>query len=142
MIDMEIAERITAHFESAEYPAVVSAYLFGSHSEGRAHRESDIDLGVLMDRRLLPTPKARFDASLRLVATLGAELPDDRIDVVVLNDAPPLFGRRIVTEGQRLFCLDSEIDHVFVRDVQLRAADIQPFLDRMRRIKLQALAPR
>jgi hypothetical protein len=141
MIDMEVAKRITAYFESAEYPAVVSAYLFGSHSEGRAHRESDIDLGVLMDRRLLPTPKARFDASLRLVATLGAVLSDDRIDAVVLNDAPPLFGRRIVTKGQRLFCLDSEIDHVFVRDVQLRAADIQPFLDRMRRIKLQALAP-
>ena len=142
MIDMEVAKRIAAHFESAEYPAVVSAYLFGSHAEGRAHRESDIDLGVLMDRRLLPTPKARFDASLRVVANLGAELSDDRIDVVVLNDAPPLFGRRIVTEGQRLFCLDSEIDHIFIRDVQLRAADIQPFLDRMRRIKLQALVPR
>ena len=102
---------------------------------------SDIDLGVLLDRRLLPTPKARFDASLRLAATLGAELSENRIDVVVLNDAPPLFGRRIVTEGQRLFCLDSEIDHVFIRDVQLRAADLQPFLERMRKIKLEALAP-
>jgi len=50
--------------------------------------------------------------------------------------------RRIVTDGRRIFCRDSEIDHTFVRDVQLRAADLQPFIDRMQKIKLEALAPK
>jgi hypothetical protein len=42
--------------------------------------------------------------------------------------------------GRRLLCVDAEADHAFVRDVQLRAADLEPFLRRTRRLKLQALA--
>jgi hypothetical protein len=61
------------------------------------------------------------------------------VDVVVLNDAPPQFGRRIVTCGLRVVCADPEADHAFVRDVQLRAADLEPFLRRMRRLKLDAI---
>jgi hypothetical protein len=59
--------------------------------------------------------------------------------VVVLNDAPPLLGRRIVIKGRRVFCADAEADHAFVRDVQLRAADLEPFLRRMGQLKLDAL---
>ena len=44
-----------------------------------------------------------------------------------------------MTEGKRVYCSDPESDHAFVRDAQLRAADIQPFLDRMQRLKLEAL---
>jgi hypothetical protein len=62
------------------------------------------------------------------------------VDVVILNDVPPELGRRIVIQGQRLYCADYQIDHAFVRDVQLRAADLAPFLRRTRQVKLQALA--
>lgn len=138
----DIEQRIAAHFEDTASQAVVSVFLFGSRAEGRSHRESDVDVGVLMDREVLPTRKERFAASLQLGADLGTTLSFERVDLVVLNDVPPLFARRIVTEGRRVFCQDPEIDHAFVRDVQLRAADLQPFLDRMRRIKLESLAPR
>ena len=138
----EIEHRIAAQFEGAAFPSIVSVYLFGSQAEKRAHRESDIDIGVLMNRDLLPTSKERFEASLRLGAELGALLATDRLDLVVLNDVPPLLGRRVVTDGRRIVCRDPEIDHAFVRDVQLRAADLQPFIDRMRKIKLEALSPR
>jgi predicted nucleotidyltransferase len=138
----DVERQIAARLDHADSKAVISAYLFGSRAEGRAHRESDIDIGVLMDREMLPTRKDRFEASLRLSARLGASLSTDQIDLVVLNDAPPLIGRRIVTGGRRIFCREPEVDHGFVRDVQLRAADILPFLDRMRKIKLEALAPR
>ena len=139
---MDLAERISAHFGATCVPGLVSVYLFGSHAEGRAHRESDVDIGVLFDRGELPTKKDRFDRSLQLAADLRVALSSESIDLVVLNDAPPLLGRRIITEGVRLHCSDSEGDHAFVRDVQLRAADIQPFLERMRKIKHEALAPR
>ncbi len=138
----DIEMRIAAHFEGTGSQAVVSVYLFGSRAEGRVHRESDVDVGILMDRDALSTRRERFDASLRLGTELGGALSSERVDLVVLNDAPPLFARRIVTEGRRVFCRDPEIDHVFVRDIQLRAADLQPFLDRMQKIKLEALAPR
>ena len=118
---------------------LVSAYLFGGHAAGRAHRESDVDVAVLLAWDVHPTVKARFDERLRLSALLGSAQRTDRIDLVVLNDVPPHLGRRIVTTGRQIFCSDPERDHAFVRDVQLRAADLEPFLSRTRQVKLDAL---
>lgn len=119
---------------------LVSAYLFGSHAEGRAHRESDVDVAVLLDRDFHPTPAQRFAARVRLGSELIATLHQNAVDVVILNDAPPLFARRILWEGRRILLTDAESDRIFLRDIQLRAADLQPFLARMQRIKLKALA--
>ena len=77
---------------------------------------------------------------MRLTAWAVGALHWNAVDVVVLNDAPPGLGRCIVTTGRRVYCRDAEVDHAFVRDVQLRAADLEPFLRRARRIKLDALA--
>ena len=133
---------IAAFFNRGNCPAVVSVYLFGSQAGGRGHRESDLDLGILLDRSLALTRRERFDIAIRLASQFQADTGTGTVDLVVLNDAPPLFARRIVTEGRRVYCRDLEIDHAFVRDIQLRAADLQPFLERMRAIKLEALAPR
>jgi len=122
---------------AAQPAGVVSAYLFGSHVEGRAHRESDVDVGILLGRQAFPTSRDRFDARLVLGGAIGRSVGTNRIDVVILNDAPPHLGRRIVTEGRRVFCADPEADMAFIRDVQLRAADLGPFLRRMRRLKLE-----
>ena len=138
----DAARRVAAFFDRSECRAVVSAYLFGSRVEGRQHRESDLDVGVLLDRAAAPTRRERFDAAIRLSAALQVDLGAPAVDLVVLNDAPPLFARRIVLDGRRVHCRDAELDHAFVRDVQLRAADLAPFLERMRAIKLDALAPR
>lgn len=121
-------------------PELVSLYVFGSHAEERAHRESDVDLGLLLDRTLLPTAEARFAERVRVSAWAVGVLHHNAVDVVVLNDAPPHLSRRIVYTGQRVFCRDVDADRDFVRDVQLRAADLEPFLRRTRRIKLDALA--
>lgn len=119
---------------------VVSAYLFGSHAAGRAHRESDVDVGVLLAYDEHPTRRERFEARVLLSSRLMAALGQNDVDVVILNDAPPHLARRIVTTGLRVLCTDAAVDHAFVRDVQLRAADLEPFLRRTRRVKLAALA--
>lgn len=121
------------------YPGLVSSYLFGSYRERRAHRESDVDVGVLLDRDMYPTKKDRFEARLELISCLERALAPHQPDVVILNDAPPGFAARIVTTGLRTTCTDSELDHAFRRDSQLRAADLMPFLQRMRSIKLQTI---
>jgi hypothetical protein len=132
-------EQLTSFFEGEMVEGVVSAYLFGSRAEGRAHRESDVDVGVLLDRRVYPTKRERFEARLKLIGALGSCLKRDDVDLVVLNDASPEIGARVVSGGARVFCKQEEKDHAFVRDVQLLAADIKPFLERMRRIKLEAI---
>ena len=60
--------------------------------------------------------------SLLLLAAACAEVgrpPGGPVD-----DVPPELGRHVVTTGRRLYVDDREADHAFVRDVQLRAADV------------------
>jgi len=119
-------------------PGLVSAYLFGSVAEGRAHRESDVDVGVLLDRNVYPQPADRFEVRLRLSERLRAAIGRE-VDVVILNDTPPRLARHIMTAGERVIVLDREADHVFLRTTLSRAADLEPFLRRARRVKLEAL---
>lgn len=135
----EIESRLTQRLGADPSNGIVAAYLFGSVAEGHPHSESDVDLGVLLDRRRFPGARERFDRRLELLSRLSGAALDRRIDLVILNDAPPQFARRIVTSGRRFLCADAEVERAFVRDVQLRAADLEPFLRRMRRIKLESM---
>lgn len=135
-----LEDRLAAAFRDLGEPGVASAYLFGSHAAGRAHRESDVDVGVLLDWQRHSSRGARFDARVRIGSALIGALHENAIDVVVLNDAPPLLGRRIITEGRRVLCADPEADHAYVRDVQIRAADLAPWIRRAREAKLAAMA--
>jgi len=127
----DLQEKLARFFGSR--PEVVVAYLYGSHAEGRAHRESDIDIGVLLDRSRCPTPDLRFKARIELGAELIATLHCNEIDLVILNDAPPLFARHVVCSGTMVHCADPAVEHAYRRDVQLRAADLAPFVERARR---------
>jgi uncharacterized protein len=110
---------------------IVSVYLFGSVAEKREHAESDVDVGVLLDRTVYTTDRDRFDCRL-LLGTRMTDAARRPADVVILNDAPPQLARAIIIRGQRIYCTDHEIDHAFVRDAQLLAADIDLWLRRMR----------
>jgi predicted nucleotidyltransferase len=133
------AETALRELFEAEEPHVISAYLFGSHAQARAHRESDVDIGVLLDWKAFPDAASRFEARLRLSSAIGRALGRRDVDVVVLNDAPPQLARAIMADGQLLFCRDAEAAHAHRRTVLSRAADLEPFLRRTRRTKLAAI---
>jgi predicted nucleotidyltransferase len=120
-------------------PGVISAYLFGSMANGRAHRESDVDVGLLLDRKVYRTASDRFEARLRLAGRLGAAVARD-VDLVILNDSPPQLARHILTRGLRLMISNASADHDFLRTILSRAADLEPFLSSTRRLKLVSLA--
>ena len=94
---------------------------------------------MLLDWQALPTGAERFEARVALSGELAAALDDRIVDVVVLNDASPLFARRVVLEGRLLLCRDAQAEHEFRRDVQLQALDLEPFVARVRRRALAAL---
>ena len=131
--ERESLARVRRVFAAHPVPGVLSVYVFGSIAEGRAHAESDIDLGVLFDRNVYPDDRSRFEAQLDLRRYLSPASVGREVDVVVLNDASPVLGRRII-RGEQVYCADREADHSFRRDVQLRAADLDPFLRKMRRL--------
>ena len=125
----------------ASRPQVVAAFLFGSTARGRAHRESDLDVAVLLDWANAGDRSSRFELGLEVAGALGRALGRNDVDLVVLNDAPPMLAREIVTRGRLVFCRDDEALRGHVRDVLLRAADLAPFLERARRRLLERIGP-
>lgn len=79
---------------------IVAAYLFGSQVKGRARAQSDIDLAVLLIEDM--EKFARFEKRLELMAALSA-FSRRNVDVVILNDAPPLLCHQALSEGRLVF---------------------------------------
>ena len=79
-------------------PTVWFAFLFGSRGRGSARRGSDWDVAVYLDDSL--DDRQRLDIRRGLSARLtGPDGP--RVDLVVLNDAPPLLAHRAL-KGREL----------------------------------------
>jgi predicted nucleotidyltransferase len=136
----DLNRALSSAFERSPVPGIISAYLFGSRARHAAHRESDIDIGVLLDWTVHRMPRERFEARLQLVAHLSASVATSLLDLVVINDAPPHLARHVMLDGLCVYCTESELDKATRRTVMLQAADLEPFLRRMRSIKLQAIA--
>jgi predicted nucleotidyltransferase len=136
MADANLVEALARDVEKTD--GLVSAYLFGSVASGRAHRESDLDLGLLLDRTKYPTGTDRFELRLRLLGRLQ-KVSGRTIDLVILNDAAPHLARHVMTTGHRLLVIDSEQDHAHLRLMMSRAADLEPFLRRARAVKLATI---
>lgn len=87
---MDAEQRIRGVLE--DRPEVVFATLFGSRATGRARPDSDWDLAVFVDESL--DAAARFDLRRQIAAALE---PAVEVDIVVLNDAPPMLGHRALS---------------------------------------------
>jgi uncharacterized protein len=90
-MDLEDRLRQTA----ASFPEVKLMALFGSTARGQSRPGSDVDLGVLLDPY---SPELRF----RVEAALG-RAAGRTVDVVLLDDAPPLLRFEIARDGLLLF---------------------------------------
>lgn len=95
---METIDRIRSALE--ETPEVVFGLLFGSRARGTARSGSDWDVAVHLAEGV--GPEERFELRRRLTATLSGE---ETVDVVVLNDAPPLLAHRAL-QGRLLLVRD------------------------------------
>jgi len=84
------------------HPEIVAAYLYGSYAAGHPNRQSDVDIAVVLRerRRRRAQPEATYEVDL--ANELGAAIHHERVEVVVLNDAPPLLAWEAVRRGRRL----------------------------------------
>jgi len=90
---------------------VAAAFLFGSRATGRARADSDIDVAVLLDPA--PRPDEAYAVRSTLLAALAGHLATERVDLVVLNDAPPALAFRVLREGRLSFRRDPVVLHRF-----------------------------
>lgn len=97
-VDDPLVERLGKALSSL--PEVELAYLFGSSASGRTRPESDLDVGILVDA---PAAANSRDTLARLFDRLGQVVPSERLDIVLLNDAPSLLRHRVLSTGRLLF---------------------------------------
>jgi uncharacterized protein len=104
---MEMLERLK--HQAAAWPELKLAVLFGSTARGQARPKSDVDLGILLDPY---SPELRFRVEAELGRAAGRP-----VDVILLDDAPPLLRFEIAREGVLLFQRE---DHLWT-DFKARA---------------------
>ncbi len=124
-MNVDLEQALLFYVKRGAPKGIISLYFYSGGGGGGTPRESDLDVAVLLDPALHPDRKARSQFRLRLLSDLIHALRDNHVDLVILNDAPASLGRRIATGWPRIYCTDPETDHDFVRDVQLRAADLE-----------------
>ena len=104
--------------------AVRAALLFGSQATGAAHADSDVDVAVLLNRA--PAGPERSSVLRTVIEALGTTLRADRLDVVILNDAPPKLAFHALRDGRVALCRDPAELHRFRVRTWSRHADYEP----------------
>lgn len=88
-------KELTEYFSSKD--SVILAYLFGSTVRGDAGKLSDVDIGVLVDENLSKID--RFELELKLMGEIAVLIKKNKIDLIVLNEAPLLLAYNIIKDG-------------------------------------------
>jgi uncharacterized protein len=112
------------------------AYLFGSQATRRTHPGSDVDVAVLFDESL--TSDERFAERLRLLGDLSCIFSTDHVDLVMLNEAPPLLAYETLRHGVLLYCADAQTRNEF----QVRTLRTYEDTIPLRRILSEAMVAR
>lgn len=113
------------------------AYLFGSAARGDAGKLSDIDIGVYLDDSL--SEEQRFKLQLELVSKLASALKTDKVDLIVMNDAPLLLNYNIIRSGNPLKS-EKQAKVKFEVVVLSKYLDRKPSIDRHTSLRLARIA--
>jgi predicted nucleotidyltransferase len=116
---------------------IAAAYIFGSVATGRTRPDSDVDIAVLLSQ---PLPASRaLSYRLKLMAEVGAALHRADVDLVLLNDAPPLLAHRVLSKGRLVFERSRSARVRFQVLTAGRYADVVPMYEtQIRYLKRQA----
>ncbi len=118
------------------HPEIIAAYLFGSTATGRTHRQSDIDIGILLKTRYKQSPLY----SSRLARSISKILPSkNEPDVRVLNNASPRFLFQVIKNGKLIISKNEKKRVQFETGVISQYLDIKPFYEEYDRIRSERL---
>jgi predicted nucleotidyltransferase len=117
-VDAAARERLA---RALDRPEVLSALLFGSQATCRASALSDVDVAVWIDPAI--GRDARWELTSKLMSAAAEALGSDEVQVVLLNDAPPLLAHRAIRDGIRL------LDRDPVKRIRLETRAVLDYLD-------------
>lgn len=83
---------------------VIALYVFGSLVHGELKPLSDLDFAILLSNRL--DKNQRFDKHIQLIGVFTDIFRTDEIDLINMNDAPPMMAIQILKTGKLMACTD------------------------------------
>jgi len=111
-----------------ERSGVVLAYLFGSAARGRDREDSDLDIAALFGGRV--PASQRSELRLKLLTELVGLIHVNDIDLVVLNDAPPLLAYKVASTGRTILGDRPEQVRFAIQAIK-RFIDTRPLRERL-----------
>ena len=72
--------------------------MFGSVAQGQTHARSDVDVAVLVSDEVMKSDPFRY--RLKLMTDLMSALRRNDVDLILLNQAPPLLSHRVLRDGK------------------------------------------
>ncbi len=110
-----------------DFPEVAMLYRFGSRVDGTAGPGSDYDFAVLLERQ------ANSGAiRSRLASELARQTGSNRIDLVLLDNAPIELVFAVISKGEILYERDVETRVEFEARIMSLYSDALPFLRMVR----------
>ncbi len=125
MIEQSQKKQLSKIFKKQK---VILAYLFGSQAKGKIGPLSDIDIAISFGESV--QANERFELRLETLGQLTDLFKTDKIDLVVLNDAPPLLIHRILKEGILIFSDNHKKRLEFEVKAVLKYLDWKPYLEK------------
>lgn len=135
----EVIETLRAYFASRQ-DGLIAAWLFGSRARGDHHRQSDVDVALLLDHAFYAALDDPLAYRAGLASRLIGELHINEVDVVLLNEAPPGLAKSVIDQGLELVVADRAASNDFAALTLSRAADLAPWLSKWRREHLRRIA--
>ncbi len=121
---IKLEERLVQYAQEHQVGAL---YLFGSAAQGTLTSLSDIDIAVLLPDDI---PAAEyFDRRLQMTLDLMQLLNTDKIDLVILNHAPPLLKYQVITTGKLLYSCNVSARRRFELRAITEYLDFKPVLE-------------
>jgi uncharacterized protein len=127
VVDETTRERLGV---ALDLDGVVAAMLIGSQARGNPGPLSDIDIAYWHEPDL--ARKERWDLRLALLGAAEGALKTDQIDIVPLNEAPPLMRQRSIRDGVTLVERDRAERVRLETRAMLDYFDTQPLRDALR----------
>ncbi|MGB9740253.1 MAG: type VII toxin-antitoxin system MntA family adenylyltransferase antitoxin [Candidatus Bathyarchaeia archaeon] len=128
----KLSERLSLSF--SKYGEVDAAYLFGSRARGDFTEESDLDFAILLSRNF----NDPYDL-VRLIHDLAVALgvKDEKINLVVLNDASLELAYKVISEGIIIYERNVEKRVDFEVNTLKFYLDFKPVLDQMHKLLIE-----
>lgn len=97
----EIQKKLKEYFE--RHPEIEVVYIFGSVAQDKTDALSDIDIAVILNRERIQDKLYPYGYKAYLLTDLMKLLKTNKVDLVILNEAPTLLKHRILYFGKLIY---------------------------------------